>query len=98
MLRISWLFVSLGIPSKMRFGGQNGDNFLNQDITKVQNISGNSSNFRIYGICVLENYCKSFSESELTRLHSAFPLERIAKAVALSEQRGAGNFSALPQR
>ena len=26
MLRISWLFVSLGIPTQIRFGSQNGGN------------------------------------------------------------------------
>ena len=28
MLRISWLFVSLGIPPQIRFGSQNGENPL----------------------------------------------------------------------
>ena len=36
---------------------------------------------------VLEKYRKSFKESELGRLHSVFPFERMAKAAGLSEQR-----------
>ena len=36
---------------------------------------------------VLEKYRKSFNESELGRLHSVFPFDRMAKAAGLSEQR-----------
>jgi len=36
---------------------------------------------------ILEKYRKSFHESELGRLHSVFPFERIAKESGLSEQR-----------
>ena len=36
---------------------------------------------------ILEKYRKSFKESELGRLHSVFPFERMAKAAGLSELR-----------
>ena len=36
---------------------------------------------------ILEKYRKSFNESELGRLHSVFPFERMAKTVGLSDQR-----------
>ena len=36
---------------------------------------------------ILEKYRKSFKESELGRLHSVFPFDRIAKSVGLSERR-----------
>ena len=36
---------------------------------------------------VQEKYRKSFNESELGRLHSVFPFERMAKEAGLSEQR-----------
>ena len=35
---------------------------------------------------ILEKYRKSFNESELGRLHSVFPFDRMAKAIGLSEQ------------
>ena len=34
---------------------------------------------------IIEKYHKSFHESELGRLHSVFPFERMAKAAGLSE-------------
>ena len=36
---------------------------------------------------ILEKYRKSFKESELGKLHSVFPFDRIAKSVGLSERR-----------
>ena len=36
---------------------------------------------------ILENYRKSFKGSELGRLHSVFPFERMAKAAGLSDRR-----------
>ena len=36
---------------------------------------------------ILEKYRKSFHKSEFGRLHSAFPFERMAKTIGLSEQR-----------
>ena len=36
---------------------------------------------------ILERYRESFNASELGRLHSVFPFERMAKAAGLSEQR-----------
>ena len=61
--------------------------FPNQDMAKIQNISEIHPTLGFTEFDILEKYCKSFNESELGRLHSVFPLEHMAKAAGLSEQR-----------
>ncbi len=56
-------------------------------MAKIQNISEIHPTLGFTEFDVLEKYRKSFNESELGRLHSAFPFDRMAKAVGLSEQR-----------
>ena len=56
-------------------------------MAKIQNISEIHPVLGFTEFDVLEKYRKSFHESELGRLHSVFPFERIAKESGLSEQR-----------
>ena len=56
-------------------------------MAKTQNISEFHPTLGFTEFDVLEKYRKSFKESELGRLHSVFPFERMAKAAGLSEQR-----------
>ena len=56
-------------------------------MAKIQNISEIHPTLGFTEFDVLEKYRKSFKESELGRLHSVFPFERMAKAAGLSEQR-----------
>ena len=56
-------------------------------MAKVQNISEIHPTLGFTEFDILEKYRKSFNESELGRLHSVFPFERMAKALGLSEQR-----------
>ena len=56
-------------------------------MAKIQNISEIHPTLGFTEFDVLEKYRKSFNESELGRLHSVFPFDRIAKAAGLSEQR-----------
>ena len=56
-------------------------------MAKIQNISEIHPTLGFTEFDVLEKYRKSFNESELGRLHSAFPFDRMAKAAGLSEQR-----------
>ena len=83
MYELVGFFVSLGIPPKIRFDGQNGGNTP----TKIQNISEIHPTLGFTEFDVLEKYRKSFNESELGWLHSVFPFDRMAKAAGLSEQR-----------
>lgn len=39
MLRISWFFISLGIPTKIRFDCEKGVNIQKPNIAKLQNAS-----------------------------------------------------------
>ena len=55
-------------------------------MAKVQNISEIHPTLGFTEFDVLEKYRKSFHESELGRLHSVFPFERMAKAAGLSRQ------------
>ena len=99
MLRIGWLFVSLGIPPKIRFDGQNGGNIQTNDIAKIQNISEIHPTLGFTEFEIPEKYRKSFKESELGRLHSLFPFECMAKAAGLSDWRpDCRNILILPQR
>ena len=56
-------------------------------MAKIQNISEIHPTLGFTEFDILEKYRKSFYESELDRLHSVFPFERMEKAEDLSEQR-----------
>lgn len=56
-------------------------------MAKIQNISEIHPTLGFTEFDILEKYRKSFNESELGRLYSVFPFERIAKEAGLSEQR-----------
>ncbi len=56
-------------------------------MAKIQNISEIHPTLGFTEFDILEKYRKSFNESELGRLHSVFPFERMAKATGLLEQR-----------
>ena len=56
-------------------------------MAKIQNISEIHPTLGFTEFDILERYRKSFNESELGRLHSVFPFERMAKTMGLSEQR-----------
>ena len=56
-------------------------------MAKIQNISEIHPTLGFTEFDVLEKDRKSFNESELGRLHSVFPFDRMAKAAGLSEQR-----------
>ena len=55
-------------------------------MAKIQNISEIHPTLGFTEFDVLEKYRKSFKESELGRLHSVFPFERMAKAAGLSAE------------
>ena len=61
--------------------------YPNKDMAKIQNISEIQPTLGFTEFDVLEKYRKSFHESELGRLHSVFPFDRMAKAIGLSEHR-----------
>ena len=54
-------------------------------MAKIQNISEIHPTLGFTEFDILEKYRKSFNESELGRLHSVLPFERMAKAAGLSE-------------
>ena len=56
-------------------------------MAKIQNISEIHPTLGFTEFDILEKYRKSFNESELGRLHSVFPFERMAKAIGLCKQR-----------
>ena len=56
-------------------------------MAKIQNISEIHPTLGFTEFDILEKYRKSFTESELGRLHSVFPFERMAKILGLSQQR-----------
>ena len=56
-------------------------------MAKIQNISEIHPTLGFTEFDILEKYRKSFKESELGKLHSVFPFDRIAKSVGLSERR-----------
>ena len=53
-------------------------------MAKIRNISEIQPTLGFTEFDILEKYRKSFHESELGRLHSVFPFERIAKESGLS--------------
>ena len=54
-------------------------------MAKIQNISEIQPTLGFTEFDILEKYRKSFNESELGRLHSAFPFKSITKEIGLSE-------------
>ena len=56
-------------------------------MVKIQNISGIHSTLGFPEFDILENYRKSFHESELGRLHSLFPFDYMTKSAGLSDRR-----------
>ena len=103
VLQFSWLFVSLGIPPKIRFDGQNGGNsptkiWLRYKIFRKFTLLWALQNLHTE-FDILEKYRKSFNESELGKLHSVFPFERMAKAICLSENHlGRRNIFSLSSK
>ena len=87
MLRISWLFCIFRYSPANKVWNPKRGKFPNKDMAKIQNISEIQPTLGFTEFDILENYRKSFHESELGRLHSVFPFERIAKESGLSEQR-----------
>ena len=87
MLRISWLFCIFRYSPANKVWQPKRGKFPNQDMAKVQNISEIQPALGFTEFDILEKYRKSFNESELGRLHSVFPFERMAKALGLLEQR-----------
>ena len=87
MLRISWLFCIFRYSPENEVWQPKRGKYSNQDMAKVQNISEIHPTLGFTEFDILEKYRKSFNESELGRLHSVFPFERMAKALGLSEQR-----------
>ena len=87
MLRISWLFRIFRYSPANKVWQPKRGKFPNQDMAKVQNISEIQPTLGFTEFDILEKYRKSFNESELGRLHSVFPFERMAKALGLLEQR-----------
>ncbi len=56
-------------------------------MAKIQNISEIHPTLGFTEFDILEKYRKSFAESELGKLHSMFPFERMVKTMGLSQQR-----------
>ncbi len=56
-------------------------------MAKIQNISEIHPTLGFTEFDIQEKYRRSFNESELGRLHSAFPFEHMAKAAGLSNRR-----------
>ena len=62
-------------------------------MVKIQNISGIHSTLGFPEFDILENYRKSFHESELGRLHSLFPFDYMTKSAGLSDRHLGRRFS-----
>ncbi len=60
-------------------------------MAKIQNISEIHPTLGFTEFDILEKYRKSFNESELGRLHSVFPFERMAKDRACRNSAGRRN-------
>ena len=87
MLRISWLFCIFRYSPANKVWNPKRVKFPNKDMAKIQNISEIHPTLGFTEFDIIEKYRKSFHESELGRLHSVFPFERMAKTMGLSEQR-----------
>ena len=86
-MRISWLFCIFRYSPENKVWQPKRGKYPNKDMAKIQNISEIQPTLGFTEFDVLEKYRKSFHESELGRLHSVFPFDRMAKAIGLSEQR-----------
>ena len=86
-MRISWLFCIFRYSPENKVWQPKRGKSPNKDMAKIQNISEIQPTLGFTEFDVLEKYRKSFHESELGRLHSVFPFDRMAKAIGLSEQR-----------
>ena len=62
-------------------------------MVKIQNISGIHSTLGFPEFDIMENYRKSFHESELGRLHSLFPFDYMTKSAGLSDRHLGRRFS-----
>ena len=62
-------------------------------MVKIQNISGIHSTLGFPEFDILENYRKSFHESELGRLHSLFSFDCMVKSAGLSDRHLGRRFS-----
>ena len=99
MLRISWLFCIFRYSPANKVWKPKRGKFSNKDMAKVQNISEIHPTLGFTEFDIIEKYRKSFHESELGRLHSVFPFERIApKAGLWSNVWEAGTFLVFVQR
>ena len=86
-MRISWLFCIFRYSPENKVWQPKRGKYPNKDMAKIQNISEIQPTLGFTEFDVLEKYRKSFHESELGKLHSVFPFDRMAKAIGLSEQR-----------
>ena len=86
-MRISWLFCIFRYSPENKVWQSKRGKYSNKDMAKIQNISEIHPTLGFTEFDVQEKYRKSFNESELGRLHSVFPFERMAKAIGLCEQR-----------
>ncbi len=86
-MRISWLFCIFRYSPENKVWQPKRGKSPNKDMAKIQNILEIQPTLGFTEFDVLEKYRKSFHESELGRLHSVFPFDRMAKAIGLSEQR-----------
>ena len=86
-MRISWLFCIFRYSPENKVWQPKRGKYPKKDMAKIQNISEIQPTLGFTEFDVLEKYRKSFYESELGRLHSVFPFDRMAKAIGLSEQR-----------
>ena len=84
-MRISWLFCIFRYSPTNKVWQPKRGKSPNKDMAKIQNISEIHPTLGFTEFDILEKYRKSFNESELGRLHSVFPFERMAKAMGLSE-------------
>ena len=86
-MQISWLFCIFRYSPENKVWQPKRGKYPKKDMAKIQNISEIQPTLGFTEFDVLEKYRKSFNESELGRLHSVFPFERMAKEAGLSEQR-----------
>ncbi len=78
-------FVSLSIPPKIRFDGQNGGNLNLNDMLKIEKNSSIKPTLGFTQFDILQKYRQSFECSELGRLYSVLPLSELARSMNLEE-------------
>ena len=86
-MQISWLFCIFRYSPENKVWQPKRGKYPKKDMAKIQNISEIQPTLGFTEFDIQEKYRKSFNESELGRLHSVFPFERMAKEAGLSEQR-----------